>query len=92
MYSILNNISRAETVTHMKERLRYQAMILYNYAPFLNGNFSYRKEFAPSIFITHVRLLRNGRYANDEFKLLYREMKCHTFMARHEWHNTTSPE
>ena len=36
----------AEKVTHIKGRLLYQAMILYNYVPFQNENFSYRKEFA----------------------------------------------
>ena len=30
----------AEKVTHIKGRLLYQEMILYNYAPFQNGNFS----------------------------------------------------
>ena len=30
----------AEKVTHIKGRLLYQAMILYNYVPFQNGNFS----------------------------------------------------
>ena len=34
-------------VTHIKERLLYQAVIVFNYVPFQNGNFSYRKEFAP---------------------------------------------
>ena len=37
----------AEKVTRIKGRLLYQAMILFNYAPFQNGNFSQRKEFAP---------------------------------------------
>ena len=37
----------AEKVTHIKGRLLYQAMILYSYIPFQNGNFSERKEFAP---------------------------------------------
>ena len=36
----------AEKVTHIKGRLLYQAMILYNYLPFHKGN-SERKEFAP---------------------------------------------
>ena len=30
----------AEKVTHIKGRLLYQAMILYSYIPFQNGNFS----------------------------------------------------
>ena len=30
----------AEKVTHIKGRLLYQAMILYKYDPFQNGNFS----------------------------------------------------
>ena len=30
----------AEKVTHIKGRLLYQAMILYNYVPFQNENFS----------------------------------------------------
>ena len=30
----------AEKVTHIKGRLLYQAVILYNYVPFPNGNFS----------------------------------------------------
>ena len=30
-----------------KERLVYQAMILYNYVPFQNLNFSLRKKIAP---------------------------------------------
>ena len=30
----------AEKVTQIKGRLLYQAMILYNYVPFQNGNFS----------------------------------------------------
>ena len=29
-----------ENVMHMKGRLLYQAMILYNYVPFQSGNFS----------------------------------------------------
>ena len=37
----------AEQVTHIKGRLLYPSMILYNYVPFQNGNFSQRKEFAP---------------------------------------------
>ena len=37
----------AEKVTHIKGRLLYQAMILYNYVPFQNGNFSKRKEYSP---------------------------------------------
>ena len=36
-----------QKVTHIKGRLLYQAMFLYNYAPFRNGNYSLRKEFAP---------------------------------------------
>ena len=35
-----------EKVTHIKGRLLYQAIILYNYAPFRN-EFSKRKVFAP---------------------------------------------
>ena len=30
----------AEKIMHIKGRLQYQAMILYNYVPFQNGNFS----------------------------------------------------
>ena len=30
----------AEKVTHIKGRLLHQAMVLYNYVPFQNGNFS----------------------------------------------------
>ena len=37
----------AEKVMHIKGRLLDQTMILYNYAPFQNGNFSKRKELAP---------------------------------------------
>ena len=37
-----------EKVTHVKGRLLDQAMILFNCVPFQNGNFSSRKEFAPS--------------------------------------------
>ena len=37
----------AEKVTHIKGRLRDQAVILFNCAHFHNGNFSDRKEFAP---------------------------------------------
>ena len=36
----------AERVTHIKGRKPYQAMIIYNYAPFQRGNFSERKVFA----------------------------------------------
>ena len=36
-----------ENVTHIKGRLLDQAMILFHCAPFQNGNFSQRKEFAP---------------------------------------------
>ena len=39
----------AEKVMHIKGRLLDQAMILYNYVPFQNGNFSQRKEFAPRV-------------------------------------------
>ena len=37
----------AEKVTQIKGRLLDQAMILFNYVPFQNENFSQRKEFAP---------------------------------------------
>ena len=37
----------AENSTHIKGRLLYQAMILYNYVPLQNGIFSSRKEFSP---------------------------------------------
>ena len=37
----------AEKVTHIKERLLEQALILINCDPFRIGNFSYGKEFAP---------------------------------------------
>ena len=37
----------AANVMHIKGRLPGQAMILFNYVPFQNGNFSERKEFAP---------------------------------------------
>ena len=37
----------AAKVTHVKERLLDQAVILLNCAPFHNGNFPGRKEFAP---------------------------------------------
>ena len=37
----------AEKAMHIKGRLLYQAMILYNYVPFQNRNFSQRNEFAP---------------------------------------------
>ena len=37
----------AEKVTHIKERLSDQAVILFNFGPFQNRNFSERKEFAP---------------------------------------------
>ena len=33
-------IQNAEKSTHIKGRLLYQAMILYNYVPFQNENFS----------------------------------------------------
>ena len=38
---------KAEKVMHIKGRLPDQAAILFNCAPFQNGNFSWRKEFAP---------------------------------------------
>ena len=37
----------AEKCTHIKGRLLYQAMILYNYVPFQNGNFFKRKNLLP---------------------------------------------
>ena len=37
----------AEKVTLIKSRLLDQTVILFNCDPFHNGNFSYRKEFAP---------------------------------------------
>ena len=37
----------AEKVTHIKERLLEQAVIIFNCVPYQNGNCSYRKEFAP---------------------------------------------
>ena len=37
----------AEKATHIKGRLLDQAVVLFNCAPFLNGNFSLRKKFAP---------------------------------------------
>ena len=35
-------------IMKIKGRLLDQALILFNWAPIQNGNFSYRKEFAPS--------------------------------------------
>ena len=37
----------AEKVTHIKGRLLYQAVILYKYVPFQNGNFSEGKNLLP---------------------------------------------
>ena len=37
-YSVIEY--NTEKVTHIKGRILYQAMILYNYLPFQNGNFS----------------------------------------------------
>ena len=37
----------AEKVTHIKGRLLYQAVILYKYVPFQNGNFSEGKNWLP---------------------------------------------
>ena len=41
------NSQHAEKVTHIKEKLLDQAVILFKCTPFQNGNFSLRKEFAP---------------------------------------------
>ena len=38
----------AEIVAHIKVRLLGQAVVRLNCVPFQNGNFSLRKEFAPS--------------------------------------------
>ena len=51
----------AEKITHIKGRLLYQAMILYNYVPFQNWNFSERKEFAPEFFPLMSSSLRYGK-------------------------------
>ena len=40
MFHIQWRSQNAEKVMHIKERLLYQAVILYSYAPFQNGNFS----------------------------------------------------
>ena len=37
----------AKNAMHIKGRLLDQPMILFDCVPFQNGNFSYRKEFAP---------------------------------------------
>ena len=50
--SVFNNQDQsrshnAKKVTHIKGRLLYQAIILFNFVPFHNANFYERNEFAP---------------------------------------------
>ena len=45
LIEVLKELS--DKVTHIKGRLVDQTVILFNYVPFQNGNFSESKEFAP---------------------------------------------